>query len=166
MILRFVTMKYGSTTKVKGVFFMEVQVAFRHMETSPALREYAQPKLQERVNKIDARAIQMNLNFLVDGMDYVANVTVIGGDGTRYHAEGRSDIDMFIAVDSLIDKVETQMVRHKEKLISNRFRQNNLRKVIPIELRHRDGAELDDSIDATEVLRFEIQRRRMLAEAY
>lgn len=96
---------------------MNLQLTGHHIEITPALREYMISKL-ERVKRhfdhmMDINVV-MTVNKLIQKVE--ANVHVRGRD---IFVES-SDADMYAAIDSLVDKLDRQILRHKEKVTDHR----------------------------------------------
>ena len=83
-----------------------------HLEITPAIRAYVLSKL-ERVNRHFDHVIDVNVVLSVDKLrkKVEANVHV---RGKEIHAEA-VDPDMYAAIDMLADKLDRQVLKHKEK---------------------------------------------------
>jgi putative sigma-54 modulation protein len=96
---------------------MNLNVAGRHLDVTPAIREYLAGKL-ERVTRHFDHVIDINVILSVEKLQRKAeaNIHVRGRD---LFAESH-DEDMYAAIDSLVDKLDRQVVKHKEKLTAGR----------------------------------------------
>lgn len=93
---------------------MRITVSGRHMGVSEALRNYCQDKAQRLVRFYDRiQAIEV----ILDGHDgqHTAEM-IVHSDGTHPFVASEEQKDAYAAVDLLIDKLERQISRHKEKL--------------------------------------------------
>lgn len=91
---------------------MNLNISGHHLEVTPAIRDYVADKL-DRVKRhfdqvIDAKVI-MQVEKLVHKVE--ANLHVSGRD-FHVHAE---DGNMYAAIDMMADKLDRQIVKHKEK---------------------------------------------------
>lgn len=93
---------------------MQVTVSGRHMGVSETLREYCERKAERLVRFYDR--IQQ-VEVVLDGKNGKHSAEMI------VHTEGSSPFvasehhdDAFAAVDLLLDKIEEQLRRHKERL--------------------------------------------------
>jgi putative sigma-54 modulation protein len=88
-----------------------------HLEITPAIRAYDVSKL-ERVSRHFDHVIDVSLVLSVDKLRQIveANVHVRGKD---IHAAS-VDPDMYAAIDALADKLNRQVMKHKEKLTDHR----------------------------------------------
>ncbi|QQE78109.1 ribosome hibernation-promoting factor, HPF/YfiA family [Alicyclobacillus sp. SO9] len=104
---------------------MQIQVRGDHMEVTDALEDYAQKKLGRLERYFDAPpekdvAVTMSV---VGGLHRI-EVTVLL-HGVIFRAEEQSE-DMYASIDLVVDKLEQQIARHKNKL-NDRFRDQGLR---------------------------------------
>ncbi len=93
---------------------MQVTMTFRHMEQSDALKAYAEEKL-ERVAKYIDSPISAQVYFSVEKKIRHIVEIVINSKGISTKAS-ESTHDMYAAIDAVIDKIERQLVRYKEKI--------------------------------------------------
>ena len=93
---------------------MQVTMTFRHMEQSDALKAYAEEKL-ERVTKYIDAPINVQVYFSVEKKIRHIVEIVINSKGISTKASDATN-DMYAAIDAVIDKIERQLVRYKEKI--------------------------------------------------
>ena len=92
---------------------MNLQVCGHHLEITPALRDYVTGKL-ERITRHFDNVIAVNVILSVDKLNQKAEVTV--------HLAGKDvyvesvDEDLYAAIDGLVDKLERQVQKYKQKL--------------------------------------------------
>ncbi len=91
---------------------MNLNLTGNHLEITPAIRTYVMTKL-ERVNRHFDHVIDVSVVLAVDKLQQrvEANVHVRGKD---IHAQS-IDADMYAAIDALADKLDRQVLKHKEK---------------------------------------------------
>lgn len=91
---------------------MNLTIAGHHVEITPALRDYVTAKLDRIARHFD-RVIDVNVILSVEKLaqKIEANVHLSGKD-IFVQAENS---DMYAAIDSLADKLDRQIVKHKEK---------------------------------------------------
>ncbi|CAH2030700.1 ribosome hibernation-promoting factor, HPF/YfiA family [Trichlorobacter ammonificans] len=92
---------------------MQVITTFRHMEQSEALKAYAEEKL-ERVTKYIDEPITAQVYFTVEKIRHIVEIVINARGITTKASEATSD--MYAAVDMVLDKIERQLKRYKEKL--------------------------------------------------
>jgi putative sigma-54 modulation protein len=95
---------------------MNLIVQGRHLEVTPALRDYVGGKL-ERIRRHFDNVIEADVLLSVDKLKHKAEVT-LRVRGNSMHAEA-SDGDMYAAIDNLIDKLDRQVLRHKDRVKSH-----------------------------------------------
>ena len=93
---------------------MNANVSFRHMESSPPLRNYATGKLERIVDKYVHGKIDASVVMSVEKIWHIANFTLqIKNLTIRGHE--RSE-DMYSSIDLALAKIEKQLRRHKDRL--------------------------------------------------
>jgi len=93
---------------------MQVTTTFRHMEQSDALKTYAEEKL-ERVAKYIDSPINAQVYFAVEKkIRHIVEIVITAKGVNTKAAEATND--MYAAVDAVIDKIERQLKRYKEKI--------------------------------------------------
>ena len=93
---------------------MNANVSFRHMDSSPALKDYAVGKLQRVVKKYVHGKVDADIVMSVEKFRHIANFT-INIKNLTVKGESRSE-DMYSSIDLALDKIERQLRRHKDRL--------------------------------------------------
>ena len=91
---------------------MQINVSGHHVEVTTALRDYVSNKfsrLERHFDQITQTNVTLTVEKLVQKAE--ANVHVAGADlfATSEHE------DMYAAIDTLTDKLDRQLIKHKEK---------------------------------------------------
>ena len=96
---------------------MNLQLTGHHIEITPAIRDYVIAKL-ERINRHFDHVIDVNVIMTVQKLEQQieANVHLSGKD---IHVRC-NDGDMYAAIDQLMDKLDRQVIRHKERFQAGR----------------------------------------------
>ncbi len=92
---------------------MHVTVTFRHLDSSDALRRYAEEKT-ERLVKYLIEPAEVHWVLSVEKIRHIADVTIVT-NGVTIKAQEDTE-DMYSAIDLVIDKLEKQVKRYKERL--------------------------------------------------
>jgi putative sigma-54 modulation protein len=92
--------------------FMQYSVTFRHMEPSEHLKEYGRDKLAKLEKYLDS-VLDADVTFTVEKFRHKAEV-VVTSDGLKIKAEEVTE-DMYSALDLVVDKLEKQIKRRREK---------------------------------------------------
>jgi putative sigma-54 modulation protein len=109
--------KRGQTVEVKGEF-MNLTISGHHLEVTPALREYVVTKL-DRVTRHFDQVVDVSVLLTVDNprekdRRQRAEVT-LRVKGRDIFVE-QSHEDLYAAIDQLMDKLDRQVVKHKDKV--------------------------------------------------
>ncbi len=96
---------------------MNLHLSGHHLEITPAMREYVISKLG-RVTRHFDHVIDVNVILSVEKLrqKIEASVHLSGKD---IHVESY-DTDMYAAIDMLADKLDRQIIKHKEKSFEHR----------------------------------------------
>ncbi|MDY6852190.1 MAG: ribosome-associated translation inhibitor RaiA [Thermodesulfobacteriota bacterium] len=107
---------------------MQLSVTFRHMEPSDALKDYARDKIS-RVEKYLDSALEAHVVLSVEKFRHIADVTILS-DGLKINGQEQTE-DMYSAIDMVVDKLERQLKRLKQKIKGhknkNRVKDKNVR---------------------------------------
>jgi putative sigma-54 modulation protein len=98
---------------------MQLDVTGHHVEVTPALRDYVQTKLGRIERHFDA-VTDVHCILTVEKLRHKAEATVQVSGG-RLYADSTEE-DMYAAIDALIDKLDRQVKKHKEKLCDHHAR--------------------------------------------
>ncbi len=93
---------------------MNLNISGHHVDLTPPLREYVTEKLKRLERHFD-HLINADVILTVEKLRHKAEATV-HASGTNLHAEATVDDNMYAAIDCLIDKLDQQTRRHKDKL--------------------------------------------------
>ena len=91
---------------------MNLHLTGHHVDITPAIRDYVTAKL-ERISRHFDHVIDVNVVMTVEKLDQriEANVHLSGKD---IHVQAH-EADMYAAIDGLMDKLDRQVLRHKER---------------------------------------------------
>ena len=95
---------------------MQINITGHHVDVSAALKNYVSEKMQ-RISRHFDHVLSINVILNVEKHRNDAEATV--------HAAGKSlfanasDTDMYAAIDSLVDKLDKQVRRYKDRLRSH-----------------------------------------------
>jgi putative sigma-54 modulation protein len=91
---------------------MQINVTFRHIEPSDALRSYAEEKIA-RARKHLEEPVEAHVTLKVEKFRHIAEVT-IDANGSIINGAEETD-DMYSAIDLVADNIENQIRKNKEK---------------------------------------------------
>jgi len=97
---------------------MNITVSGHHLEVTPAIRDYVKGKL-ERVTRHFDNVIDISVTLSVDTLPekekrQKAEIN-LNLSGKSIHVESMSQ-DLYAAIDTLIDKLDRQVLKHKDKI--------------------------------------------------
>ena len=96
---------------------MNLNVTGNHLDITPAIRDYVVAKL-DRVTRHFDHVIDVNVVMSVDKLRHKVEVN-LHTRGKDIHVEA-VEPDMYAAIDALVDKLDRQVLKHKEKRSVNR----------------------------------------------
>lgn len=92
---------------------MNLNITGHHIEVTPAIRDHVNLKLERVIRHFD-HATSAHVILSVDKLQQKAEITL--------HVKGKdifadaTDTDLYAAIDLLADKLDRQVVKHKEKV--------------------------------------------------
>ena len=96
---------------------MNLHLTGHHLDITPAIRDYVVAKL-DRVTRHFDHVIDVTVVLSVQKLRQRVEVN-LHARGKDIHVEA-SEADMYAAIDALADKLDRQVVKHKEKLALHR----------------------------------------------
>ncbi len=96
---------------------MNLNLSARHLEITPAIREHVLSKLDKIKRHFD-KVIDVNVVLSVDKLTQKAEANL--------HLSGKTifvecvDANLYTAIDTLIEKLDRQILKHKEKHTARR----------------------------------------------
>lgn len=127
---------------------MQIAVTFRHMESSNAVQDYVEEKLT-RVKKyieepIDAQvclSVEKKIRHKAEVILIAKGITIKASDETG---------DMYAAVDAVIDKLDRQLKRYKEKIKTHKPAAGKERRVNKFVM---DAVSVDEGVTEPEIIK-------------
>ncbi|MCP4869982.1 MAG: ribosome-associated translation inhibitor RaiA [Proteobacteria bacterium] len=97
---------------------MRIDVAFRNVDPSDALKAYTEEKVG-RVKRFLIKPIDAHVILTRDGFHHIAEANVRTA-GEMFTGKETSDADMYAAIDVMVDKLAKQARRHHAKHTDHR----------------------------------------------
>ncbi len=94
---------------------MQIIFSGKHVEVTPALREYAEAKLN-KLSRFFDHLQEIHVTESIMRNQHTVEV-LVKADGTMIRAEERSP-DMYSSIDLVIDKLERQLTRYKSRFVT------------------------------------------------
>ncbi len=98
---------------------MQVSLSGHHVEITESMRNYVHEKVEKLERHFDT-ALDIHIVLTVEKLRHKAEAT-LHVSGSNLHADDVQE-DMYAAIDGLIDKLDRQGKKHKEKLKNHRTR--------------------------------------------
>jgi len=103
---------------------MQLSVSGHHVDVTDSLRGYVESKI-ERLERHFDLVSDVHCILTVEKLRHKAEAKVSVNGGTIF-AETTEE-DMYAAIDGLVDKLDRQVRRHKEKMVDHRARETQKR---------------------------------------
>jgi putative sigma-54 modulation protein len=96
---------------------MKLRITGRHMEITPALREYVETRF-ERLDRYGLRVGSLQVVLGVEKLQHKAEV-IGAANGKRVQAKTATR-EMYATIDALVDRVDAQFRKWKERLVEHK----------------------------------------------
>jgi len=103
---------------------MQINITFRHMDSSTPLKNYIGEKLR-RVKKYLHEPIEAHVVLSTEKFRHAVEVTITSGNGTAVHGMENME-DIHAAIDSVVDKIDRQIKKQLDKSKRPKRRQTGL----------------------------------------
>lgn len=100
---------------------MQINITGHGLQVTPAIREYTTEKLDKLTRRGD-KITSISVIFDVEKLQQIAKATV-HVPGAEFHAHSEA-ADLYSAIDALIDKLDQQIKKRKEKIREHHHREN------------------------------------------
>jgi putative sigma-54 modulation protein len=107
---------------------MQLNITGRHVDVTDSMQDYVTSKL-EKVERHFDHVTNVHVILSVEKLRQKAEATIHVSGGGNLFAESENE-DMYTAIDSMTDKLDRQIKKHKEKLTDH----------------HRNGGALKDQV--------------------
>lgn len=96
---------------------MQINITGHHVELTDALNEYVRSKFDRLERHFDnITNAQVTLSVEKQSQKAEAVIHLAGGEVFAAHEE----VDMYAAIDGMLDKLDRQIIKHKEKMKSHK----------------------------------------------
>ena len=97
---------------------MQLSITGRHLDVTDALKDYVTNKMSRLERHYD-HITNVQVVLAVNKVVQTAEAIVRAGHHQEIFADAEAD-DLYAAIDALSDKLDRQLIRHKEKLADHR----------------------------------------------
>jgi len=108
---------------------MQIDVTGHHVELTDPLRNYVNEKF-ERLERHFDHVTDVHVILSVEKLRQTAEATIHISGGKLF--ADSTDEDMYAAIDSLTDKLDRQIKKHKEKLTDHHRSEGAMKKQAPL----------------------------------
>lgn len=91
---------------------MNLKISGRHLEVTPAIREYVNNKLS-RIDRHFDKVIEAQVMLSIERLDHIAEITM-RIHGKDIHCSAINE-NLYAAIDLLTDKIDRQVIKVKSK---------------------------------------------------
>lgn len=109
---------------------MQINITGHHVELTDALREYVNKKLNKLTRHFDS-VTNVHVVLTVEKQEQKAEVKV-NATGQEIVAQASSQ-DMYASIDAMMDKLDRQVIKHKEKMGSHNQKSGGVKNMTPDE---------------------------------
>ena len=103
---------------------MQITVTFRHMDPTERLRTYVEEKVA-KVKKYIDKPIEASVVLAVEKHRHIAEISLTA-DRTVINGKEETD-NMYSSIDLVMDKIDRQLRRHKERMKKHKATDTNLK---------------------------------------
>ena len=96
---------------------MQISIDGHHVEVTESMQDYIQTKMT-RIERHFDHVVNIHVVLSIEKVRQKAEATIhVAGNDIHAHSENE---DMYAAIDLLVDKLDRQVKKHKEKLTNHR----------------------------------------------
>lgn len=96
---------------------MQINISGHHVEVTQALKDYVESKVEKLERHFDS-ITNIQVTLTVEKATQKAEATLHAA-GVELHANSENE-DMYAAIDQMSDKLDRQLLKHKEKTLDHR----------------------------------------------
>ncbi len=96
---------------------MQIEYTGHGIDVTDPLKGYVKEKFSRLERHFD-KIIAAHFTFHLEKLDHIAEATLLVAK-SEIHASASSE-DMYAAIDALVDKLDRQLMKHKEKMSHHR----------------------------------------------
>jgi len=97
---------------------MEIIITFRHLEPNESLKQYVHEKVS-RIEKYLHKITEVSVILALEKRSNIAEV-IVNVNRAKITAKETNEDNMYTAIDLVMDKIERQAKKHKDKITSHK----------------------------------------------
>ena len=127
---------------------MQTQFVFRHMDSSDALRNYAEERLT-KIKRYFSDPLKVNCTFSVEKINHIAQFDVTLRNGLQLHSSETTE-NMYSSIDMALAKMERQVRRYKDRITNHKPHKGKAAKVRQVVISGTAFEEPETMVEAEE----------------
>jgi putative sigma-54 modulation protein len=100
---------------------MNIEITGRHLDVTPALREFAEEKLRKLTRLLD-EPLDVHIVLAIEKHRHMAEIQVKARSGIFSGAQETADL--YASIGEVVDKLERQALKHKERMHDHKHRKS------------------------------------------
>jgi len=129
---------------------MQVNITYRNMFATDALRTHVEQKLAHMVSKYLDKVTEVHVTLSLERYLHHADINLHAG---TFHVRGKEKSeDMYASIDMSVDKIERQLKKYKERIRSHKPRHEGGHNA-PVRVKHEILAAHDGEPTGSQVIR-------------
>ena len=104
---------------------METTVTFRHLEPNESLKRHVHEKVS-RIEKFLNKATDVSVILTLEKRSNIAEI-IVNVNKAQITAKATNEDNMYTAIDLVMDKIESQTKKYKDKLTSHKYHHRSAR---------------------------------------
>ena len=129
---------------------MQVNITYRNMFATDALRSHVEQKLAHMVAKYLDKVTEVHVTLSLERYLHHADINLHAG---TFHVRGKEKSeDMYASIDMAVDKIERQLKKYKERIKSHKPKHDG-RHNVPVRVKHDILAAHDGEPTGSQVIR-------------
>ena len=120
---------------------MNINVTFRHMESTDALKKYAESKI-EKLSKYSDELQEAHVILITEKTRHIADVTLVTGGITLRGEE--TSADMYASIDAVTDKLGRQLNKFRDRIKRTRGQSGASVRHVPVRYVTPEGTGADE----------------------
>lgn len=109
---------------------MQLNITGHHVDMTDSMKTYVETKM-EKIERHFDNVTNVHVILSVEKQGHKAEAT-IHVTGANIFAESKND-DMYAAIDAMVDKLDRQVKKHKEKQTDHHRNEGSIKKLMPEE---------------------------------
>ncbi|MFH1743985.1 MAG: ribosome-associated translation inhibitor RaiA [bacterium] len=129
---------------------MQITITGRNLEVTPAIKEYIEQRLNAKLKRYFRTIVDAHVVVLLQRFEHICEITLNTG-GVTLHGHEKTN-DLYISVDKVVEKLERQLKKHKQKLRNHRTKANPDETSLSLRVDVLDGQDVDSSSTLPQII--------------